>query len=360
MVKNILVTAAGSPGFITVQKAIRSTVSMSDDLVIHGCDMNPDSIGLKMCDESFVSFGGSSSRYVANMLEYCTKNNIDLIIPCSDEELLPLSRYKHVFESKGCGVLVPSEESLLVVLNKSKLFKFCTNRGMERYVPKHYSCNNEHQLLNAYEELTKNGYNACVKPAQAHGSRGFRVISNRPCSRSDFLNKKVDSYHISIDDLCKTLSCTDDSRFPELLVMEYLSGVEYSVDCFKRQNDFLCIPRTREIIKDGICVFGTVTENKELMSASEELYNELKLEYNANLQFKYDDHEEPKLLEINPRFSGTMEHCRAAGVNLVEVALHEILGIEHLSYDIKWGTEMTRVWKEVFRHGDALFCLGGH
>jgi len=315
--------------------------------------MNPESIGLKMCDKSFTSLSGSSPHYIEAMLKYCTQNSIELIIPCSDEELIPLSRHKQAFERSGCKILSSSEETLQTVLNKPKLFKFCIDNGMCDYIPNFYRCKNKNQLLSAYNQLAEKGFNVCVKPAKAHGSRGFRVISDKPLSMHDFFNKKPDIHSISIGDLCKTLTCD----FPELMVMEYLSGVEYSVDCFARKEDFLCVPRTREVIKDGICVSGVVTKNEELIAVSKKLYKKLGLKYNANLQFRYDDGGNPKLLEINPRFSGTMEHCRAAGVNFVEVALHEILGMEHISYRVNWGTRMVRVWKELFTDSDRIFTI---
>jgi len=357
MVKHILVTAAGSPGFVTLKKAIRSTKFISHELVIHGCDTNPDSIGLKMCDKSFVALKGSSNQYIPELLNYCQDNKIDLILPCADEELIPLAHSRDLFEKLGCQVLVSSEESLKTILDKSLLFKFCTDNFMEKYIAKYYVCNNINDLLARYRELKGLNYKVCVKPIKTHGSRGFKIISES-VSKEDFFNKKLNPYYISIDCLCDILSQGDDT-FQDLFVMEYLPNQEYSVDCCKTQNEFLCVPRTREIIKEGICVAGTVTKNTELINTAQHLYNTLGLTYHANIQFKYNSDGEPKLLEINPRFSGTMEHCRAAGINFVEVAIRDILKLSPLNYTIKWETKMMRVWNELFWYkNNKMFVMG--
>ena len=354
--KNILITAAGSPGFITIQKAIRASRYLSD-VFIHGCDINPQAIGLNLADRSFVVPCGTDREYIPNLLKYCELNKIDLLIPCADEELLPLAQSKMLFEGIGCSVLVADENSLSNILNKAKLYKFCLENNLSEYVGEYYLCNNINEIKTAYQSLLGRGYQVCVKPSTTHGSRGFRLIGDQP-SREDFFTKKPKNYNITIESLCQIL---DGPNFSDLLVMEYLPGIEYSVDCFARDTDFLCVPRTRENVKEGICVSGKTVMNKDLIKASEKIYNQLNLSYNTNIQFKYDLHGKPKLLEINPRFSGTMEHCRAAGVNFVEVAIHEILNMKKLDYKVNWGVKMTRVWSEMFQNKDVLWTLdGGH
>ena len=351
--KNVLVTASGSPGFLTVRKAIRACTQLAGNITIHGCDSNPSSLGLKMVDFSFVAPQGSATNYVSTIYDYCKKNSIDLIIPCADEEMIPLSRSVKKFEDVGCMILSPPCNVLETCLNKKKLFDFFSLGDLSKYIVENYVCNDVRGLCDSYDKLVRNGYSVCVKPVKAHGSRGFRVIEETP-SRDDFFDKKPVGTSVTIETLCQILG---DGPFDDLLVMEYLPGVEYSVDSFKRGHDFLCIPRTRRVVKEGICVAGQTCNNKELINIAERVYNELGLRYNANIQFRYDREGRPKLLEINPRFSGTMEHCRASGVNFVEVALHEAFDIRQIDYEIKWGVKMQRVWSEVFEYESQLYTL---
>ena len=200
------------------------------------------------------------------------------------------------------------------------------------------------------------GHIVCVKPSITHGSRGFRVI--RPTiTQEDFFNKKINMQDITLEALLNILE-QNNKKFPTLLVMQYLSGEEYSVDCLREKESFYCVPRRREIIKEGICTTGEVVQKEDLIKISEKIYNELNLSFNANIQFKYDILGNPKILEINPRLSGTLELCRGAGINFVELGLDSLLGLENKKRnEIAWGTKMTRVWEEVFFGDRKTFTL---
>lgn len=56
------------------------------------------------------------------------------------------------------------------------------------------------------------------------------------------------------------------------------------------------------------------------------------------------------LLEINPRVQGTIAAGLGAGINLPELAVKQELGlpISPAELDVKWGTQFSRYWKEVF------------
>jgi len=353
---NILVTAAGSPGFLSVRSALKSTRGLKSEFELHACDMSTHSMGMQTVNNSFTVPPGGSKNYIPTLLKYCRENSIELVIPCADGELLPLARAKTEFKNIGCQVLVSSPDSIATCLDKGELFKFCLSNSLEKYIVAHEICSSVRQLRQYYDELSTLGHQVCIKPTAAHGSRGFRVLEGLP-TREEFFSQKAKPHNMTIENLLEVLSHEDKSTFPGLLVMEYLPGREYSVDCFMRRGDFICIPRTREIIKDGICVSGQVQKNEELIEAAQLVYKKLGLRYNANIQFRYDKEGKPKLLEVNPRFAGTMEHCRGAGINLVEVAVHDILGLTPYQYDIKWGTKMNRVWSEIFERNGEYFTL---
>ena len=82
---NVLLTAAGSPGASTFISEIKKYF---DAVEIHGCDMNgKNDHGL---NNFFTCLKGTDPGYCAQILEYCIKKNIQLLIPCSDEEILSI------------------------------------------------------------------------------------------------------------------------------------------------------------------------------------------------------------------------------------------------------------------------------
>ncbi len=353
---NVLVTAAGCPGFITICKSLRSIKSIQKDLIIHACDANSKSLGLNFADKTFLVPFGDSPEYISVMREYCKANKIDFIIPASDTELIPLSTNKKDFESFNCKILVSGLDSLEIILDKSSLYSYCAKSlSLKNIVPAYETCNNLDSFKNSYKNLSSYG-TLCVKPAKSNGSRGFRVIKPLDTVHS-FFYEKPSSRNITYENLCEVLSESRNS-FPDLLLMEYMPGEEFSVDCVKFDSKFYCVTRRRDIIKDGICSTGTAIKKPELIEICRELYESLNLSHNVNIQFRYDSSGNPKLLEINPRVAGSMELCRGAGINFIQLSLEEAMGISKtVNQTVRWGTKMTRVWEEIFCHEDDLFLL---
>jgi carbamoyl-phosphate synthase large subunit len=354
---NILVTAAGSPSFIATCKALRA-IDFLEDLTIHGCDCNPDTVGLTFADKSFIAPYGNSDSYIPEIYEYCYHNDIKIIIPASDGELLPLSKNKEVFAEIGCTVLVSNPFSLDSVMNKLELFSLCKKSPfLNLLCPEFVVCKNVKEFRKAFEYISSLGHQVCVKPVTSHGSRGFRIIEDVQ-SKEDFFSKKPNPRAITFENICEIFS-QGDGTFPDLLVMEYLPGEEYSVDCMANGEDFYCVSRRRDIIKEGICSSGLAIKNHELIDFSKKLYKKFGLQYVANIQFRYDSSGYPKLLEINPRVSGTMELCRGAGLSFVELAIATAMNrkISSRDFEIKWGTKMVRIWEELFYYDDYSYFL---
>ena len=353
---NILLTAAGSPVFIPAFKSLRANPNLKD-LKIHTCDMNTEALGLKIADAFFYVPPGNSTEYIPAVYSYCKENQIDLIIPAADEELSQLSQNKEMFLNIGCKILVSSSHTLKTIQNKASLYNACRRSlSLPEIIPEFRVCNDLSSFKHHYDKIRSLGHKVCVKPAFAHGSRGFRVIEDLP-SKADFFNKKSNSRSITYDFFCSILA-QDKDPIPDLLVMEYLPGEEFSVDCLAKDGKFYCVTRRRDTIVDGICSVGTVIKKLDLIEKAQNLYERLDLQYNANIQFRYDAGGNPKLLEINPRVAGTMELCRGAGVDFVGLAVNQALDFEEISnISVEWGTTMNRVWQEIFHAENNIFTL---
>lgn len=108
------------------------------------------------------------------------------------------------------------------------------------------------------------------------------------------------------------------SRYPDLLVTEFLPGEELSVDCFTDFNGNLVFvgPRTRERVQMGISFRSTAIEpDEEIMGIARAINNAVKLNGAWFFQIKRDRFRRYKLLEFAPRQSSTMGLYRHSGVN---------------------------------------------
>jgi carbamoyl-phosphate synthase large subunit len=140
-----------------------------------------------------------------------------------------------------------------------------------------------------------------------------------------------------------------NNRFPELVVMEHLPGDEYSVDLLVKDGEPLAIvPRKRDSIKLGISFVGTIEKNDKVINMAMAISRALGLDYNINLQLKYAADGIPKIIEINPRVSGTIVLGTGGGVNMPYLGVKLALGEAIPKVNPAYNTRMIRYWQEIF------------
>jgi carbamoyl-phosphate synthase large subunit len=340
----VFITGAGAPGAPGIIKSLRKVTERN--ISILGGDANlGNSVGAGLLDKVFQIPYAESPDFIEKVLSICKTENIDVVIPLVTRELLIFSRHKDLFSRNGIYVSVSDPGPLESANNKYLLMKFCRDNNIP--VPDFHLV---HSLADFRSAAGKLGYpqkKICFKPPVSNGLRGFRIIEDGQDRLFSLMNEKPNNIYISFDEFVSI--CEDGKSFPELMVMEYLPGDEYSVDVLADKGKFIsAIPRSRDHIKMGISFVGTVTEDKEIIEYSKRIVEGLKLNGNIGLQFKRDNNRIPKIIESNPRVQGTIVLCTAAGENMVyeavKLGLGEKLGIP----EIKWGLKMIRYWDELF------------
>lgn len=339
----VLVTACGAPGAPGIIKSLRA--SKRQDLEIFGADMNPFAVGFSMVDRGFTVPAGTSPKYIPRMLELASAERIDVILPLSTNELIPLAENRARFEEAGTKVCVSSPEALRIANNKANLYTFLSRNGVA--IP-------EYRIAQTYDEFTAAvhdlGYPdtpVCFKPEVSSGGRGFRVLKTGVDKLHLLLRTKPNCTITTLEEIGPVLR--EAEPFPRLLVSEFLPGVEYSADLLVRNGEpMVIIPRSREVIKLGIAFIGRTERDEAIMDQAARISRKIGLDYNINMQFMYSREGIPKIIEINPRVSGTIVLCTAAGVNLPLLAVSMAMGEEFSIPEPKWGTLMIRYWNEVF------------
>jgi predicted ATP-grasp superfamily ATP-dependent carboligase len=100
------------------------------------------------------------------------------------------------------------------------------------------------------------------------------------------------------------------------MVLEYLEGIEYSVDCLAYQKRLLASVQRRKIdSRQRAIVFSD-----EIDSLCKKIFDAFPLSYVSNIQIKYGGGM-PKILEINPRMSGGLHISCHSGVNFPYLAV---------------------------------------
>lgn len=338
----VLMTGAGAPGAWGIVRSLRAT----DERTVHiiGTDMDPDAYGFALVDEAYRVPPGTEPEFVPRIAELVSEADVDVVLPLTTDELQPLAEHR---EEISASIMVSAADRLSVANDKAALYEFLESNGFDS-APEFRQVSDEASFVEAVAELGYPETPVCFKPTVASGGRGFRVLDGDADRLTRLLDEKPGAAVTTLDEVRPVLASADP--FPELVVMEYLPGEEYSVDVLAMGDTVgPVVPRTRSQTRAGITFRGVVEQNDPLIEEAGDICRALGLEYNVNLQFKFDADGDPKLIEINPRVSGTIVMCVGAGANMPYLGLKHALGESLPPVDVQWGTWMARYWDEVFR-----------
>ena len=241
--------------------------------------------------------------FLERINELIEKDGIDYIIPTVDEELVTFSQNKHSIKAE---VIISPEKTIKICNDKFLLYEELKDLGVcPRFV-----------IAKDQDELSVFEGAVIVKPRVGRGGRGIITFESYKDIPESVIN-------------------------PSNVFCEYLPGKEYTVDvlCDFDGNPLVIVPRIRLKILSGVSIIGKTERNKDVIKRVKEICNVIKFKGPVNIQFKLDHAGEPKLVEINPRFSGGLPITVASGVNPVEL-LYKLLK------NIKIKPEEL-VWKEV-------------
>jgi len=287
----------------------------NNEFIIYGSHPNKNTIYSNACDYFEVEPELSGEDYVEYCLDFCRRNEIDVFIPYN--ELLIISKNTHRFEEMGTKVLVSSDSNLIeTIMDKAKFYEDCKHSKIFT-LPEYYIVNTAAEFIEAYNKLSRGNTKVCIKPVIAAGGSGFRVIDNEAATLKNLLGNI--NHKVAYDEVVRILS--SEEYFQDLMVMEYLDGPEYSIDCLAYNGELLAaVPRKK--VDSRVRALENIPELTELARKTEEFY---KLPYIFNIQVKYKDGI-PKLLEINPRMAGGLNATCFCGINYPYLAIQLILG----------------------------------
>ncbi len=317
----LLVTGAGAPGIRGTIYALRKN---PDGLPLHivGVDAKPDVVGRFLVDRFYQVPPPEDLTYVEALAGICKKEAIEIIIPQTTREINVLSRHKESLLREGIRTMVSNSGAIEVANNKWRLVQEFQKLALP--IP---AC----RLAHSEKELTEFAYGlgypkqpAVVKPPFSNGMRGVRILKENAWDVQRFLSEKPTGLEISLEELVRILR--RGPGWPELLVMEYLPGAEYSVDVFIGERMEVAIPRLRKSVRSGITFEAVLEFRKDLSTYSLEAAKHIGLRYAFGFQFKLDDAGVPKILECNPRVQGTMVASLFSGLSVIWLAVKELLG----------------------------------
>ena len=288
----VLVTGAGGPAALAVMESLRR----AGDTVL-AADMDPRAAGLWLVapEERVLLPAGADPRFAAALQRACQELSADVLVPTVDSELLPVARERARFAALGTTVVLAGEDALRTCLDKALLAE-----RMRGVIPVPRTV-----VLDAAFQPADPAWDwpLVVKPRSGSGSRDVAVLAGP-------------------EDLA---TLPRDGSF---LVQELLPGQEYSVDVVTDAAGAVlaAVPRRRIKVDSGIAVTAVTLHDPELEAMATRVVEALGVVGVANVQLRRRADGSPALLEVNPRFPGSMPLTVAAGVDAPRLAVDAALG----------------------------------
>lgn len=316
-----MVTGAGAPGLPGTLYALRHNPDGRAVRVI-GVDIESDIAGQYLVDTFFTVPPPESPAYVPAMRRICAQESVAVILPQTTREIVALSEERDEFSRAGIGVMVSDACVIRIANDKWELISKAKEIGLP--CPATFLARSEEELITCALDLGYPQRPVAVKPPVSNGMRGVRILTSGHWNVSRFLAEKPSGLEISLDDLLCIFR--RGPGWPEMIVMEYLPGAEYTVDAFRGATLEIALPRLREAVRSGITFRSSSEFRGDIREQSLCLAQRLGLRFVFGFQFKLDAKGVPKILECNPRIQGTMVASAFSGANLIWFGVKELLG----------------------------------
>lgn len=229
-------------------------------------------------DHYFISASVDDSSLSSELLYLISRTKAEILLPVHDSVM---EKLKPVFKR-----IIPGSSNSTVKICRSKSATYST---LEKHV----------KVPVCYDSVELPCF---IKPDRGQGSRGARLV--------------------------RTIEEFDEHYRDDMVILEYLPGTEYTVDCLTDSQGRLahCAPRERVSVEDGIAVETRFVNLPDAITATETVNDVLQMRGAWFCQFKRDNQGELTLMEVAPRIAG------ASGINRIElgVNLTEWMLAEHL------------------------------
>ncbi|MBQ5946894.1 ATP-grasp domain-containing protein [Massilia sp. ST3] len=255
--------------------------------------------------------GLDTDAYVDWCLGFCREHAIDIFVPGREATALAAEHAR--FADAGTRVLSAASQASLQLLHDKARF-YCETDLPQAPVADFRRFETLEEFDEAYRQLRPRHAKLCVKPTHSIYGLGFALIDEERNSAELLLAGA--EYQVGHEDLRRGLAAL--GSFRGMLLMEYLDGPEYSVDCVGDEGRLVCAVVRRKL--SGAGNGQLIDQRADILDATARLAARHRLNGVFNVQFR-EGGGRPRLLEINPRMSGGIGMACVAGPNLPYLAL---------------------------------------
>ena len=301
--KNILITSAGKR-VVLVQIFQKTLKELGLDAKVYTTDMKPGMAPAGVVsDKCFRVSRCTADGYIDELLQICKEENVGVIIPTIDTELLILSKNKSRFDENGVQLALSDIEFIKICRDKRLTETYLKELGIP--VPK--SVDKYHPVFPMF-----------AKPYDGSLSTNIHIIKDESELTKAILND------------------------PKLLFMEYIDKQEYkefTVDMYYGKDSRVkgIVPRERIEIRAGEINKGITRKNYIFEFLKERMDTLPGVRGCICLQLFYREKDNDiKGIEINPRFGGGFPLSYYAKANFAEYLIRDYLQGKNVDYSDEW------------------------
>jgi biotin carboxylase len=265
---------------------------------------------------------GDGDTFADQALALCRRAGVDVFVP--GRNMLAVARRLDAFTEAGVRVQVSPPAAVEALAGKADTYALAASLGVP--VPHTRTVTDLAAFRDAVTEIRRRtgGRPVCFKPDRDFGGHGFRILDEQ----ADSLAALREPPSVRVSPATAERLLGNVPSFPPMIVSEYLDGDELSIDCLSDPTGALRVALPRS--KGGPQWTRTVVSDSAATEIARRMVEGTGLRYLSNVQVRYrrgSDSCEPVLLEVNTRAaSGLYQACRAAEVNLPDLALRMVLG----------------------------------
>lgn len=255
----------------------------------------------------------SDNNIFEDLLNIIDHHQINMVIPFVDPavEIVSVLKDKGTKEKSNTFFVGSDLDVTKIFYDKIKANQWCI----------------ENKIQVPHEDLKQ--FPLIAKPVHGSASKGIEIINDE--QKLEGINR--DNY----------------------LVQEYVSGPEYTVDCYVPYTDgapIIAVPRVRLETQGGESIKTITIRDQDLIKRAQEILLKSGLKGPNTIQF-ISSEKTKYFMELNPRFGGGVLTSIGAGAVFTKYLLQEALNTP-LDENVEWKSNfmMIRTFKEYYYHAD--------
>ncbi len=240
--------------------------------------------------------------FIDDIINFINNYKVDVLIPIGISTCVAVSKNKQKL-SKYVKLAVADYNIFKIAHDKSKTLEAARKVGVP--IPKSFICNSYSDAEKYAPEI---GYPLILKARKGSAYSGIMLIKNKEELKEKYtklITAKIENKHIYDHD--------------NPLIQEFIPGDIYDVCVFAENGKILSSLSQKRLrtlpVNGGGGIRNITTWDEELIKYAKKLINEINYHGPAQVEFKLDKNGNPKLMEINPKFWGTLDLSIMSGVN---------------------------------------------